>query len=183
MKCNKCKTEIPQKRVDLGYTVCVDCSTTESYGCVDIVYHKTGNTVQPMDKSTAEQINKLSKRSGFGIMRGMMSGKTQKRKVKLGTNIKATVLVVETEDTFNKIGEVAVSLFDQSGKESAMAYLSECVKDSLVSWRQYTKLSNIIYALAAQNKQPVISKPVYNAYGKFEPKIDEPSVFKDSIWK
>jgi len=183
MKCNKCKTEIPQKRVDLGYTVCVNCSTTESYGCVDIVYHKTGNTVQPMDKSSAEQINKLSRRSGFGIMRGMMSGKTTKRKVKLGTHIRVPIQVVESEDVFNKIGEVAVSLFDESGKDAAMSYLSECIRDSLITWRQYTKLSNIIGALSAQNKTQPVSNPVYNAYGKYEPKIDEPSVFKDPIWK
>lgn len=183
MKCNKCKAEIPQKRIDLGYTVCVNCSTTESYGCVDIVYHKTGNTVQPMDKSSAEQINKLSRRSGFGIMRGMMAGKTPKRKVKLGTTVRVPLQVIESEDTFNKIGEVAVSLFDEKGKEAASAYLSESIRDSLITWRQYTKLSNIISALSAQNKTEIPSKPVYNAYGKHEPKIEEPSVFKDSIWK
>ena len=73
MQCNKCKSEIPAKRVELGYKVCVKCSTVESYGCVDIVYHKTGNTVQPVDKRTAELINKASRRSGFGVMRGMLA--------------------------------------------------------------------------------------------------------------
>jgi hypothetical protein len=136
-----------------------------------------------MDKSSAEQINKLSRRSGFGIMRGMMSGKTTKRKVKLGTHIRVPIQVVESEDVFNKIGEVAVSLFDESGKDAAMSYLSECIRDSLITWRQYTKLSNIIGALSAQNKTQPVSNPVYNAYGKYEPKIDEPSVFKDPIWK
>lgn len=183
MKCNKCKSEIPQKRLDLGYNTCVNCSTIESYGCVDIVYHKTGNTVQPMDKSSAEQINKLSRRSGFGVMRGMLSGKTPKRKVKLGANIRVPLQIVESEEVFNKIGEFAVSLFDEKGREAADAHLTECVRDRLITWRQYTKLSNIIGALAVQNKPPVISKPVYNAYGKYEPKIEAPSVFKDPIWK
>ena len=51
MNCKKCNSEIPKKRIDLGYTTCIDCSTVEQYGCVDIVYHKTGNTVQPMARA------------------------------------------------------------------------------------------------------------------------------------
>jgi hypothetical protein len=136
-----------------------------------------------MDKASAEHINKLSRRSGFGVMRGMLSGKTPKRKVKLGTSIRVPLQIVESEDTFNKIGEFAVSLFDENGREAADSYLTKCNRDCLITWRQYTKLSNIIGALAAQNKTVVISKPVYNAYGKYEPKVDEPSVFKDPIWK
>ena len=59
MNCKNCKKEIPQGRVDLGYKVCVDCSDVERYGCVDIVYHKTGNTIQIMPQEDAAKINKL----------------------------------------------------------------------------------------------------------------------------
>ena len=44
----KCNKIIPQGRVDLGYTVCVDCSTTEQYGCAPLINHKTGNSIQIM---------------------------------------------------------------------------------------------------------------------------------------
>jgi len=33
----KCNNTIPQGRVDLGYEVCVDCSTTEQYGCAPLM--------------------------------------------------------------------------------------------------------------------------------------------------
>ena len=76
MDCCKCKEKIDDRRLKaLPQTkVCVNCSTTEAVGCVDITYHKTGNTIQIMDKESADKINKLAKRSGFGIMAGMKGG-------------------------------------------------------------------------------------------------------------
>ena len=67
MKC-KCKPEniIPPQRVALGYTTCVKCSTVQPYGCVQITYHKTGNTIQIMPKEQAKRIRKLSARRGYG---------------------------------------------------------------------------------------------------------------------
>jgi hypothetical protein len=67
IKC-RCKNIIPPQRVALGYTSCVDCSTTEPYGCVQITYHKTGNTIQVVSKSQAKRIRKLSARRGYGTL-------------------------------------------------------------------------------------------------------------------
>ena len=54
MNCTKCKNQINSQRIKAlpDTKVCVDCSTTEQVGCVDITYHKTGNTIQVMDKET-----------------------------------------------------------------------------------------------------------------------------------
>ena len=69
MKC-KCDNIIPQGRVTLGYKSCVDCSTTERYGCVPITYHKTGNSIQIMSRSDAAKIAKMTQRRGYGTMLG-----------------------------------------------------------------------------------------------------------------
>jgi hypothetical protein len=69
MKC-KCKKIIPQQRVDLGYKVCVDCSTTEAYGCAPVINHKTGNSIQIMSSSDAAIIAKMTRRRGYGTMLG-----------------------------------------------------------------------------------------------------------------
>jgi hypothetical protein len=66
MNCKKCNNTIPQQRLAFGYTSCVKCSTTEAYGCVNITYHKTGNTIQIMPKTQAARIRKLSARRGYG---------------------------------------------------------------------------------------------------------------------
>ena len=69
MKC-KCNNTIPQGRLDLGYTTCVNCSTVEKYGCAPLINHKTGNTIQIMSQSEAEQISRSTRRRGYGTMLG-----------------------------------------------------------------------------------------------------------------
>mgnify|MGYP003108376005 FL=1 len=70
MKCIKCKNIIPEARVKLGYKVCVDCSTTERYGCAPVINHKTGNSIQIMSSSDAARIARLTRRKGYGTMLG-----------------------------------------------------------------------------------------------------------------
>ena len=67
MKC-KCNNIIPQQRVDLGYKVCVQCSTVEQYGCAPITFHKTGNSIQIMSSEDAARIAKLTQRRGYGTL-------------------------------------------------------------------------------------------------------------------
>ena len=67
MKC-KCGSDIPQARLDLGYTVCVNCSTVSPYGCVDSIYHKTGNSIEILSKEDAEKIRKITRRRGYGTL-------------------------------------------------------------------------------------------------------------------
>ena len=68
MNCTKCNTEIPQGRLDLGYKVCVNCSSTEKYGCAPLINHKTGNSIQIMSQSDAAKIAKMTRRRGYGTM-------------------------------------------------------------------------------------------------------------------
>ena len=69
MKC-KCNKIIPKIRLELGYKVCVGCSTVEAYGCAPLINHKTGNSIQIMSKSDAEKIAKMTQRRGYGTMLG-----------------------------------------------------------------------------------------------------------------
>jgi len=69
----KCKNIIPEQRVNLGYKVCVDCSTTEQYGCAPMTFHKTGNSIQIMSSSDAAKIARLTRRKGYGTMLGAIA--------------------------------------------------------------------------------------------------------------
>ena len=64
----KCKNIIPRQRVQLGYEVCINCSTTEQYGCAPLINHKTGNSIQIMSSSDAARIARLTQRRGYGTM-------------------------------------------------------------------------------------------------------------------
>ena len=67
MNC-KCGNIIPSGRVNLGYKTCVNCSTTEMYGCAPLINHKTGNSIQIMSQSDAAKISKMTRRRGYGTM-------------------------------------------------------------------------------------------------------------------
>ena len=69
-QCKCCGTIMPQGRVNLGYKVCGNCSTTEQYGCVPLTYHKTGNSIQIMSRSDAARVAKMTRRRGYGTMLG-----------------------------------------------------------------------------------------------------------------
>ena len=73
MQCLKCHSQIPEARSNLGFTTCVNCSSTVRYSCVEVNGHKTGRYVQPIrDPEVARHINSLGRRSTFGPARGIM---------------------------------------------------------------------------------------------------------------
>jgi hypothetical protein len=62
MKCSRCSNKIPTARTDMGYTICVDCSTEEKKVGHIIYPHKTGAYIQVVDKETHANLNRLDRR-------------------------------------------------------------------------------------------------------------------------
>lgn len=175
----KCGTQIPEARIKLGYHECVGCSTVEQVGCVDIIYHKTGNTIQITDKATAEKMRELSRRTGFGTLRGMKPGQksdTYKPKGKLGSgsgNLMARAVSPDPVQ-FEEAGKEAMLLLDIWGFEKAMAFLQKRVNDLWITPVQMGKIRAILEAL--QPKPEAQPKPKKNWYSKLEPRGEKPDV-------
>ena len=62
MNCSRCNTEVPQARIDMGYTICTDCSTEEKVSCHTIYPHKTGGYIQVVSKEQSANLNRLDRR-------------------------------------------------------------------------------------------------------------------------
>ena len=125
----KCNHNIPQARLDLGYKVCVECSTEEKLGCIDTIHHKTGNTIQVMSRKDADQASKLTKRAGFGILRSMAGGSTSQRKAKIINGGKTYMDYLEVD------------------KEIAQRFLDRALNNLEISENQYNKIKLICYRL------------------------------------
>lgn len=70
--CIRCGDNMPLLRLTkYGYKNCINCSTVQRVGGVPITNHKTGNTIQVVDKSVADNIIRLSARKGYGVCSGM----------------------------------------------------------------------------------------------------------------
>ena len=135
MKC-KCNKIIPSARVALGYYTCVECSTEEKLGCIDTINHKTGNSIQVMSRSDADQASKLLKRAGYSTLRAL-SGKSvmPKRKILHGCRLTN----VGSEELYQKIGKQYLD-FLEVDQVIADEFLVRALDNYEISQLQYNKI-------------------------------------------
>ena len=67
MNCSMCGNNVPKGRSELGYTICVNCSTEEKVACHTIYPHKTGGYIQVVSKEQSENLNRLDRRGYSGV--------------------------------------------------------------------------------------------------------------------
>ena len=140
----KCKHNIPQARLDLGYTECVECSTVEKLGCIDTINHKTGNTIQVMSRGDADQASKLTKRAGFGTLRAITKGSSQ-RKTKYQYDGCSTSQV-GSQELYEHVGKTYIDYLDVD-KDIAERYLTRSLDNFEISQLQYNKIKQLCYKL------------------------------------
>jgi len=145
MKCIKCSSSIPKQRLKAlpDTKVCVECSSEKAVGAVDIVYHKTGNTIQIMDKDSADAINKSARRTGFGSLRAMRGGSGgETGKVELG--VRGTVPRMSTKEDFERVGREMMELIDWKDRKEIINFLENKIQSRVISGSQYRKLVDIL---------------------------------------
>lgn len=181
----KCGKEIPAKRLELGYKECVNCSKVEVYGCVDVVYHKTGNTIEIMPKESVEQYNRMAKRTGFGIMAGLRSGKASELpKTPISDNPVGRDPFISSGKNFEIIGERAMLKMETSGLDKALEYIKKAVVDFEINKAEGERISRILRETSKIIESGSVQsskKEKYNPYGKTEPKIKK-HVSEETEW-
>ena len=140
----KCNHNIPQARLDLGYKVCVNCSTEEKLGCIDTIHHKTGNTIQVMSREDADKASKLTRRSGFGVLRSMTGGSTSQRKAKIINGCSTTT--IGNDIMFEHIGKTYMDYLEVD-KNIAKRFLDRALNNVEISQNQYNKIKLLCYKL------------------------------------
>jgi len=139
----KCTHNIPKQRLALGYTTCVECSTEEKLGCIDTINHKTGNTIQVMSRSDADQASKLTKRAGFGTLRSLR-GASVKTNTKILHGCRLTN--IGNQKLYEQVGKTYMDYHDVDS-ELAEKYLLRMLNNLEINQLQYNtikKLSKII---------------------------------------
>ena len=158
MKC-KCGIEIPKRRIDLGYKVCVDCSTESRWSVVQVNYHKTGNTTEVIkDPEVAADFMFMSSRKGFGVMRGLTSSrkKTQipkdpKPEKKIDESPKVISRVCNRympKYYFEEVGEKTAKITEELGYDEGIKYIESSLEKKLIFKKQAEQLKQIIEFLS-----------------------------------
>ena len=68
-KCSVCEKNLPNERIHLGYTECLDCSEVDKYSSHTVYPHKTGGYIQPMSVEQSNNLKRLDRRSSGGSSR------------------------------------------------------------------------------------------------------------------
>ena len=140
----KCTHNIPKQRLALGYTTCIECSTEEKLGCIDTINHKTGNSIQVMSRVEADQAIKLTKRAGFGTLRAITKGSSQ-RKTKYQYDGCSTSQV-GSQELYEHVGKTYIDYLDVD-KDIAERYLTRSLDNFEISQLQYNKIKQLCYKL------------------------------------
>tara|TARA_Y100001963_G_C6677866_1_gene398374 strand:- start:124 stop:618 length:495 start_codon:yes stop_codon:yes gene_type:complete len=142
-KCSLCSTDIPKARIELGYTICTDCSTEEKVSCHTIYPHKTGGYIQVVTKEQSDNLNRLDRR-------GISSSKTakyykpfvveKKEEPKRIRFKRCTKTYTSYEDALDMVN----SYYEEWGYEPTLKYLRELNSSGKIPLMTRVKIQDII---------------------------------------
>ena len=122
MNCSLCNIEIPQGRIDMGYTICTNCSTEEKVSCHTIYPHKTGGYIQVVSKEQSENLNRLDRRGTGGIKKAR-----HYKDIKVNTISKPRPMrdtkCSKVYTSFNTALKQVMDYYDEWGYERTLQYL------------------------------------------------------------
>jgi len=137
---------MPEKRIELGFTVCVKCSDVETYGFVNIINHKTGNTVQPLPRSQAEAINKIGDRKRFGtVLKGGSKNTAYNPK---NTKHKVPTAFIGNEVSFERTGKKAMEILENKGYDFALKFVNDEVCNYIINAKQAMQIRKALELFA-----------------------------------
>ena len=143
MKCSMCSTNIPQARIDMGYTICTDCSTEEKVSCHTIYPHKTGGYIQVVSKEQSERLNKLDRR-GVGVTKSAKYYKPftvdKKDEPKPFRNKQCNKVYTSYDEALNKVN----SYYEKWGYERTLEYLRTLNSSGDIPLMTRIKIQDII---------------------------------------
>jgi len=164
--CKKCNESYPQKRLDMGYKVCVNCSTEEGWSCSALTFHKTGNSIEIIkDPETAYNINQMASRKNFGVMSGITGNY---RRYQKDSDVKPRSVAYENQTgeiyngkvhavrglkgqtvDFEKQGSEAMIVAESNGLNAAVSWLKNEYKELRLAQQDFVKLVQILKAIKA----------------------------------
>ena len=144
MECGRCNRDIPQARIDEGYTICVDCSTEEKVSCHTIYPHKTGGYIQVVSKEQSENLNRLDRRGVGGV-------RTAKHYKEFTIEKDKPIPVRKFQDTssivhtpYDTALDMVLSYYDEWGYERALQYLRQMNSSGDIPLSTRVKIQDII---------------------------------------
>ena len=143
MKCSRCDIEVPQGRIDMGYTICTECSTEEKVSCHTIYPHKTGGYIQVVSKEQSQRLNKLDRRGVGGVKTSKhykAFSVTKKEEPKPFINRRCTKVYT----TYDTALDMVSKYYEEWGYEPTLKYLRQLNSSGEIPLMTRVKIQDII---------------------------------------
>ena len=149
MKCSRCSIDVPQARIDMGYTICTECSTEEKVACHTIYPHKTGGYIQVVSKEQSANLNRLDRRGTGGVKTAKHYKTIIKKKSK---DLDKTAKVVRyrtssssiTHTPYTTALEMVMSYYDEWGYEPTLKYLRQLNSSGDIPLMTRVKIQDVV---------------------------------------
>ena len=143
MNCSLCNIDIPQARIDEGYTICTNCSTEEKVSCHTIYPHKTGGYIQVVSKEQSENLNRLDRR-GVGNIRTAKHYKEFKVEESKPITYRSNPTCNKVYTSYDTALDMVMSYYDEWGYERALQYLRQLNSSGDIPLLTRVKIQDII---------------------------------------
>ena len=162
--CNTCDSVMPDERVHLGYTECVECSSIEPYSAHVVYPHKTGAYVQPVSSETKKNLDRLDRRAV------KVGGKMSAPNVKEWTMPEPKVIkepipqqkVYYNQVSFNDSFKQCIDTYKQKGYAVTLNYLKQLFKKNRITMMTKNQLVNTLTTIHMMNRKT--RKRYFNGY-------------------
>jgi hypothetical protein len=150
MNCSRCNTKVPQARIDMGYTICTDCSTEEKVSCHTIYPHKTGGYIQVVSKEQSENLNRLDRR-GVGSIKTAKHYKSIIKKKSEDSDKTAEVRRYRTSSSdnivhtpYDTVLKMVMSYYEEWGYKPTLKYLRNLNSSGDIPLLTRVKIQDIV---------------------------------------
>ena len=144
IECSGCGSTMNPERFDMGYTICVNCSTEEKKMGHVIYPHKTGGYVQVVDSATYKDLNRIDRRGykGKGVRLykdATLISKPNEHKNSLNGGI-SRIKHLSYDVSLQKV----MKYYEEWGYDRTIKYLRELSSSGKIPLESRMKLQNLV---------------------------------------
>jgi len=145
LKCSRCDDVMPNGRLEMGYTICVNCSTEEKVSCHTIYPHKTGGYIQVVSKEQSENLNRLDRRgyrgsSAYRMPKDVNKKVTKPTPTKKRPNTVDNIKLLSSE----KLMKNVLDYYDEWGYKPTLRYIRKLNSNGDIALSQRIRVSDMI---------------------------------------
>ena len=149
IQCKKCDVNIPKARSEMGYDVCVGCSTEQKKVGHVIYPHKTGAFIQVMDRETRDNLDRLDRR-GVTTKTSRHYKTIVKKKSK---DLDKTAKVVRNRPSSldniklipnDKLLKMIMDYYEDRGYHPTIEYLKELNRNGDIALKQRAEIQDLV---------------------------------------